>query len=85
MKAILVVLFFLLPSFLFAADKYEIQAAVNDEKFIINDEVFEAKTYCMGWEEGEHVIFIEGSPNGTCTSAVLYNVEKEKTCEVWCE
>jgi hypothetical protein len=31
------------------ADRYEIEAAVNDEKFIINGESFEAKTYCLGW------------------------------------
>jgi hypothetical protein len=34
-----------------AATSYEIEMADNDEKFIINGEVFEAQTYCLGWEE----------------------------------
>ncbi|MBK9585642.1 MAG: sel1 repeat family protein [Alphaproteobacteria bacterium] len=68
-----------------ANKKYEIQAAGNDELFIINDEKFRAKTYCLGWEVGNFVIFIEGSPLGACTSAKLYNLKKEKTCHVWCE
>lgn len=68
-----------------AATTYEIQAAVNDEKFIINDEAFEAKTYCMGWDVGDEVIFIDGNANGVCVSAELFNVTRNRTCRVWCE
>jgi len=64
---------------------YEIEVAHNDELFIINGEKFEAKTYCFGWSKGDKVTFLEGSPNGTCTSATLYNQNRGKTCEVWCE
>jgi len=80
--------FFLLmviPTSVFSATSYEIEAAVNDEKFIINGEVFEAKTYCLGWDEGEEVVFIEGSPMGVCTSATLFNLNRKEKCEVWCE
>ena len=69
----------------YGADVYLIQAAVNDEKFIINDEVFEAKTYCLGWDEGDKVIFIDGSANGVCVSATLFNLDRNEKCEVWCE
>jgi hypothetical protein len=68
-----------------AAAQYEIEAAHNDELFIINGERFEAKTYCLGWDEGDQVIFIDGSANGICTSAVLFNTNRKEKCEVWCE
>ncbi|MDW9547747.1 hypothetical protein [Sinorhizobium meliloti] len=67
------------------ATTYEIQAAVNDELFIINGEKFQAKTYCLGWDEGEEVIFIDGRASGICVSAELFNVNREETCRVWCE
>lgn len=69
----------------YAAQKYYIEHSVNDETFIINGEVFKAKTYCFGMNEGDAVIFIEGSPNGVCVSAKIYNLRTEKTCNVWCE
>lgn len=64
---------------------YPIEVAHNDELFIINGEKYEAKTYCLGWEEGEHVLFIEGSAFGACASAELLNIERAEVCEVWCE
>ena len=69
----------------FAADSYEIEVAFNDEHFVINGEKFSAKTYCLGWEEGERVIFVSGSPNGSCSEATLYNLNRREKCEVWCE
>ena len=68
-----------------ATDSYQIEFAHNDELFIINGEKFEAKTYCLGWDAGDIVVFIEGSPNGACVSAVLFNVTRKETCRVWCE
>lgn len=68
-----------------AKEGYPIEVAHNDELFIINGEKYEAKTYCLGWEQGEHVLFIEGSPFGACASAKLLNIEKGEVCEVWCE
>ena len=64
---------------------YEIEVSHNDELFIINGEKFKAQTYCLGWEKGEQVIFLEGSPFGACSTAVLYNKNKDQTCKVWCE
>ena len=69
----------------FAATTYEIEVSHNDEFFIINGEKFEARTYCFNMEEGDRVIFIDGSPNGVCVSAEFYNLDKEEKCEVWCE
>jgi len=68
-----------------AATDYEIEAASNDETFIINGEVFKAQTYCLGWEKDDRVIFLEGSPFGACASATLYNRRTKDTCEVWYE
>ncbi len=63
---------------------YPIEMAYNDEKFIINREMFEAQSYCMGWDVGDTVIFLDGSEYGACASAELYNVEREEKCPVWC-
>lgn len=85
-KNLLILIFlFIVPIPSYAATSYEIEAAANDETFVINSEVFKAKTYCMGWNKGERVIFIEGSENGVCTSATLYNLDQKEQCEVWCE
>ncbi|MDN3716974.1 hypothetical protein [Vibrio breoganii] len=68
-----------------SGEYYEIEVAHNDELFIINGEKFEAKIYCLGWNEGDRVKFLDGSPNGVCTSAELLNLERNETCDVWCE
>ena len=44
-----------------------------------------SKTYCLGLDKGDTVIFIEGSPYGACTSATLFNIDKNRKCMVWCE
>lgn len=68
-----------------AATEYEIEVSHNDELFIINGEKFEAKSYCFGMEEGDRVIFLEGSPYGACASAELLNMRTKKVCRVWCD
>lgn len=67
------------------ADAYEIEYAIDDEYFIVNGEKFQAQTYCLGWEEGERVVFVEGSPLGVCVSAELFNIDRKESCFVWCE
>lgn len=64
---------------------YEIEHSHNDELFIINGEKFEAKTYCFNMDEGDRVIFIEGSALGACASATIVNLRTNNKCEVWCE
>lgn len=66
-----------------AAERFEIQTAVNDETFIINGNKFDAKTYCIGWDEGDQVIFLDGDPNGYSVSATLFNLNRNEKCEVW--
>lgn len=73
------------PSRSSGRDSYEIEVAHNDELFIINGEKFEAQTYCLGWEEGDELLFIEGSPFGACASAELLNLRTREKCNVWCE
>ena len=73
------------PSSCRSPSTYQIEAAANDEVFIINGEKFEAQIYCLGWNEGESVIFIDGSEYGACASASLFNVDNFETCDVWCE
>ncbi|MDR7135314.1 ribosomal protein S17 [Lysobacter niastensis] len=69
----------------FAATEYEIEVSHNDELFIINGEKYEAKTYCFNMEEGDRVIFLEGSPYGACASGKLLNMRTHKVCDVWCD
>jgi hypothetical protein len=73
------------PSRRSGRESYKIEVAHNDELFIINGEKFEAQTYCLGWEEGDEVIFLEGSPLGACSSAELLNLRTREKCDVWCE
>ncbi|MEI2455001.1 hypothetical protein [Lysobacter firmicutimachus] len=68
-----------------AATEYEIEVSHDDELFIINGEKFVAKTYCFDMEEGDRVIFIEGSAYGACASAEILNLRTKRVCEVWCE
>ena len=85
MRSIACILLAMITMPVFSAASYEIEATADDKTFIINDELFGAKTYCMNWDEGQRVIFIEGSPYGACATAVLYNLDREEKCEVWCE
>jgi len=85
MRSIACILLAMIAMPVFSANVYEIEAAVDDNKYIINDELFGAKTYCMNWDEGQRVIFMEGSPHGACATAALYNLDREEKCEVWCE
>ncbi|EKA6050248.1 hypothetical protein OLZ68_002118 [Vibrio vulnificus] len=68
-----------------AQNSYLIEFAHNDELFVINGEKFQAQTYCLGWEQGEAVTFIEGSAYGACASAELFNLNRKESCSVWCE
>jgi len=65
--------------------KYYIELSDNDELFIINGEKFKAQTYCFNMQEGDGIIFIEGSPFGACATAKLFNVRSKNKCAVWCE
>jgi len=47
-------------------------------------EKFEAQTYCFNMEEGDAVIFLEGSAFGACASAVILNLRTREKCAVWC-
>jgi hypothetical protein len=67
------------------ADVYVIEKSHNDELFIINGEKFEAQTYCFNMEEGDEVMFLDGSPFGACASATLLNLRTREKCEVWCK
>ena len=62
-----------------------IESVHNYELFIINGEQFKAKTHCLGWYEGDDVIFVEGSAFEACASAKLYNLNLKESCDVWCE
>ena len=63
---------------------YQIDAAENDEKFNINGNEYEAKTFCLGWDVGDSILFLDGSAFGACVSAVLFNTDREESCNVWC-
>lgn len=72
-------------TYLPSAPRYYIEVASNDELFIINGERFEAKTYCFNMQEGDPVIFLEGSAYGACASAEILNLRTNDRCGLWCE
>lgn len=55
----------------------------DDEHFVILNKVFEAKTYCFGWDQGDRIVFVDGDPEA-CTDVVVYNQRIRETCEMWC-
>jgi hypothetical protein len=59
----------------------------SDSIFLIDGRLFEAKTLCVGWDEGQRIIFDDGRAPRTsyCISATLYNLEQKQTCDVWCK
>ena len=85
MKLIALILAAAMSTSAIAASTYEIEAINNmEDKLVINSEVFEAQTYCYGFEEGDRVIFIEGDANAVCASAKIFNTRNENTCSLWC-
>lgn len=64
---------------------YRIEVSHNDDFFIINGEKFKARTYCFNMNEGDKVVFTDGSPLGVCVSATILNLRTEKLCRLWCE
>jgi hypothetical protein len=62
-----------------------IEVAHNDVLLVINGVKLEAKTYCLGWDEGDSVVFLEGSAYGACASAKVLNLDKNEICDLWCE
>ena len=71
---------------LYVSDSYlEIEKEIeSDEKWLIDGEIYEAKTYCFGLYEGDRIKFIEGTP-GICVSAKFIKKNSNRVCEVWCE
>lgn len=63
---------------------YTIEASHNDEFFVIDGEKFEAKVYCLNFEEDDEVIFVDGNPYA-CVDAKILNLRTRDICEVWCE
>lgn len=60
-----------------------IDSVHDEEVFIIDDEEYEAKTYCFDMRRGDDVIFIESDPDH-CTSAHIFNLRTQRVCDVWC-
>ncbi|MDB4099174.1 hypothetical protein N9554_01990 [Candidatus Thioglobus sp.] len=71
----------------YALTQHYIQTSHNDEIFIINDEIFEAQTYCFNMEEGDPVIFLDGTAAsmGVCVLTEILNRRTNQVCKVWCE
>jgi hypothetical protein len=67
------------------ARTYYVEKAIKDETFIINGEIFKAKTYCFGILDGDEVMFTEGSPYGACASAEFVVLRTGRVCKCWCE
>ena len=68
-----------------ATPAYPVQEVLKDEIYIINGYRYEAMTACEGIAEGDWVVFLQGSPYGTCSSAVIQNLYTGATCSLWCD
>jgi hypothetical protein len=65
---------------------YIVDAAADDETFIINGNTYKAKTYCFDVDKGDEVLFTDSSAAlGVCVSAEFINLRTREGCEVWCE
>lgn len=64
---------------------YPVEAAVNDETFIIKGEVFKAQTHCFNVNRGDRVKFVDGGEAGGCVAAKFLNIRTGDVCAVWCE
>ena len=64
----------------YALTQYYIQTSYNDE-------IFEAQTYCFNMEEGDPVIFLDGTAAsmGVCVLTEILNRRTNQVCKVWCE
>ncbi len=81
----IILLILTITTTVFALDVYKIETSYNDELFIINGEKYEAKTYCFNINEGDRVIFLEGSPSGACATATFKDLDTDVICECWCD
>ncbi len=61
-----------------------IQASSDDQTFLVDGCVFEAKIYCFDVREGDKVIFVSRS-SVACVSTEFVILRTGKTCEVWCK
>jgi hypothetical protein len=68
-----------------ATPAYPVQVVSENEVFIINGYQYEAMTACEGITEGDWVIFLQGNPYGTCSSAIIQNLHTGATCNLWCD
>ena len=66
-------------------DTYIVDKNTMDYKFIINGNLYEAKTHCLGMRQGDRVIFLEGSPDGECQTAKIKDLETGVVCFFYCD
>jgi hypothetical protein len=63
---------------------YKIQKI--DEKILtINKQRYEIIRSCTGFNEGDMVTFIKGSPHGLCETATFVHNRSSERCQVWCD
>jgi hypothetical protein len=81
----LVVIIALSVTAVHATPAYPVQEVLKNEIYIINGYRYEAMTACEGIAEGDWVVFLQGSPYGTCSSAVIQNLHTGAKCNLWCD
>lgn len=58
---------------------------IDDDKILINDLKFRAISTCKELKSGDKVIFTKGSSKGRCLKAEIFNIEKNISCQIWCD
>ena len=62
-------------------------AAAGDSSagFVINGNVYRLAGKCEGWEDGDRVVFADGSTAATCGAVQVTNIDRDSTCALQCE
>ncbi|MCK4842757.1 MAG: hypothetical protein KAT04_12895 [Methylococcales bacterium] len=81
----LLILLTAVPLTVMSAAIHVTEAGSNDKKLIIDGKIFEAKTSCSEWGEGQRVMILNKNPEDACASATIYNMNREEKCEVLCK
>jgi hypothetical protein len=87
-KTYALIIAFLLASNAYADnDVYAIESSVDVDggNLLVNGVEFAAKGFCHDYQFGDSVIFLNGSPEGACTEALLLNLRNNESCDVWCQ
>lgn len=67
-----------------AAGIYTIQERIGDDRLRINGVLFQMHSPCPDLQAEDPVMFLEGSPYGSCVTAQILNLRNKRHCSLQC-